>query len=219
MTYINDKGFFLQQENVIGVRFTAPVSPRSNMPHAFHPLTIAGLRGKVVLVQFCTYTCINWRRTLPYMKRWPSEYGPQGLQIIGVHTPRVRVRTHSIERREGDPQAGCTLPKLPRTTITKLGKRWRIGPGHRLPFGRPWTDSSFSRWRRILPGDRGCHSGSPQSGTHRLAGTSSGQCRSIPHWHTRNRISASHAPGSHAVAVAGRGNLLLRPAQRSQVDQ
>ncbi len=51
------------------------------------PLTIAGLRGKVVMVEFCTYTCINWRRTLPYVHRWHSEYGPQGLQIIGVHTP------------------------------------------------------------------------------------------------------------------------------------
>jgi hypothetical protein len=51
------------------------------------PLSIAGLRGKVVLVEFCTYTCINWRRTLPYVNRWHSEYGPQGLQIIGVHTP------------------------------------------------------------------------------------------------------------------------------------
>ena len=51
------------------------------------PLTMAGLRGKVVLVEFCTYTCINWRRTLPYVHRWHSEYGPQGLQIIGVHTP------------------------------------------------------------------------------------------------------------------------------------
>jgi hypothetical protein len=51
------------------------------------PLTIAGTRGKVVLVEFCTYTCINWRRTLPYVNRWYSEYGPQGLQIIGIHTP------------------------------------------------------------------------------------------------------------------------------------
>ena len=51
------------------------------------PLTMAELRGNVVLVEFCTYTCINWRRTLPYVHRWHSEYGPQGLQIIGVHTP------------------------------------------------------------------------------------------------------------------------------------
>jgi hypothetical protein len=67
------------------------------------PLTIAGLRGKAVLVEFCTYTCINWRRTLPYVNRWYSEYGPQGLQIIGVHTPefgfeRVRPNVESAIR-------------------------------------------------------------------------------------------------------------------------
>src|SRR3954451_10023341 len=59
---------------------------------------MAGLRGKVVLVQFCTYTCINWRRTLPYIKRWHSHHGPQGLQIIGVHTPEFgfeRDRAHA----------------------------------------------------------------------------------------------------------------------------
>jgi thiol-disulfide isomerase/thioredoxin len=51
------------------------------------PLKMAGLRGKVVLVEFGTYTCINWRRTLPYVSRWHSEYGAQGLQIICIHTP------------------------------------------------------------------------------------------------------------------------------------
>ncbi len=68
-----------------------PTSPELVRPDGWlnteRPLTIAGLRGKVVLVEFCTYTCINWRRTLPYVNRWYSEYGPQGLQIIGIHTP------------------------------------------------------------------------------------------------------------------------------------
>ena len=51
------------------------------------PVTLAGLRGKVVLVNFWTYSCINCRRTIPYLKRWHAEYGPQGLQVIGIHTP------------------------------------------------------------------------------------------------------------------------------------
>ena len=45
------------------------------------PLTMAGLRGKVALVEFGTYTCINWRRTLPYVNRWHADYGAQGLQV------------------------------------------------------------------------------------------------------------------------------------------
>ena len=51
------------------------------------PLTTAGLHGKVVLVDFWTYTCINWRRTLPYVSAWAEKYKAQGLVVIGVHTP------------------------------------------------------------------------------------------------------------------------------------
>ncbi|MEM2138268.1 MAG: redoxin domain-containing protein, partial [Candidatus Anstonellaceae archaeon] len=50
-------------------------------------LTIASLRGKVVLVDFWTYTCINCIRTLPYLESWHEKYAKDGLVIIGVHTP------------------------------------------------------------------------------------------------------------------------------------
>lgn len=51
------------------------------------PLTLAGLRGKVVLLDFWTYSCINCLRTLPHINRWAEQYGPQGLVVVGVHTP------------------------------------------------------------------------------------------------------------------------------------
>ena len=51
------------------------------------PLTANFLRGKVVLVQFCTYTCINWLRTLPFVRAWAEKYKGQGLAVVGVHTP------------------------------------------------------------------------------------------------------------------------------------
>jgi thiol-disulfide isomerase/thioredoxin len=51
------------------------------------PLTAAGLRGKVVLIDFWTYSCINWRRTLPYVRAWAEKYKDQGLVVIGVHSP------------------------------------------------------------------------------------------------------------------------------------
>src|SRR6184192_359631 len=51
------------------------------------PLTAEGLRGKVVLVDFWTYTCINWLRTLPYVRAWAEKYQGRGLVVIGVHTP------------------------------------------------------------------------------------------------------------------------------------
>ena len=51
------------------------------------PLTQVDLNGKVVLVNFWTYTCVNWRRTLPYVRAWAEKYGGHGLVVIGVHTP------------------------------------------------------------------------------------------------------------------------------------
>ena len=51
------------------------------------PLTAGPLRGKVALVQFCAYTCINWLRTLPYVRAWAEKYRGQGLVVVGVHTP------------------------------------------------------------------------------------------------------------------------------------
>jgi thiol-disulfide isomerase/thioredoxin len=51
------------------------------------PLTPDGLRGKVVLVDFWTYTCINWLRTLGYVRAWAEKYEEQGLVVVGVHTP------------------------------------------------------------------------------------------------------------------------------------
>ncbi len=51
------------------------------------PLTPDGLRGRVVAVDFWTYTCVNWLRTLPYVRAWASKYRAAGLTVVGVHTP------------------------------------------------------------------------------------------------------------------------------------
>jgi thiol-disulfide isomerase/thioredoxin len=51
------------------------------------PLTPEGLRGRIVLVDFWTYTCVNWLRTLPYVRAWAAKYRDDGLTVIGVHTP------------------------------------------------------------------------------------------------------------------------------------
>jgi thiol-disulfide isomerase/thioredoxin len=51
------------------------------------PLTPEGLRDRVVLVDFWTYTCVNWLRTLPYVRAWAAKYAAAGLTIVGVHTP------------------------------------------------------------------------------------------------------------------------------------
>jgi thiol-disulfide isomerase/thioredoxin len=51
------------------------------------PLTPEALRGRVVLVDFWTYTCVNWLRTLPYVRAWAGKYAVAGLTVVGVHTP------------------------------------------------------------------------------------------------------------------------------------
>ena len=60
------------------------------------PLTVADLGGRVVLVQFWTYTCINWLRTLPYVRAWADKYQDHGLVVLGVHTPEFDVE-HDLD--------------------------------------------------------------------------------------------------------------------------
>jgi len=76
-----------------GDESTLPVEGRlASFEHATgwlntQPLTPAGLRGRVVAVDFWTYTCVNWLRTLPYLRAWDAKYRDHGLTIVGVHTP------------------------------------------------------------------------------------------------------------------------------------
>jgi thiol-disulfide isomerase/thioredoxin len=60
------------------------------------PLTAADLRGRVVLVNFWTYTCINWLRTLAFLRAWAEKYQDHGLTVIGVHTPEFDVE-HDLD--------------------------------------------------------------------------------------------------------------------------
>jgi len=60
------------------------------------PLSAADLRGKVVLIDFWTYTCINWLRTLPYVRAWAEKYRDHGVVVIGVHTPEFPFE-HDLE--------------------------------------------------------------------------------------------------------------------------
>src|SRR4051812_42596239 len=59
------------------------------------PLTAESLRGKVVLVDFWTYSCINCLRTLPYVRAWAQKYRAQGLVVLGVHTPEFDFERNS----------------------------------------------------------------------------------------------------------------------------
>src|SRR3954467_4503711 len=64
------------------------------------PLTASGLRGNVVLVDFWTFTCINWLRTLPYVRAWAEKYKDHGLVVLGVHTPEFTIEKNVDNIRE-----------------------------------------------------------------------------------------------------------------------
>jgi thioredoxin family protein len=61
------------------------------------PLTPEGLRGKVVLVEFCTFSCVNWLRTVPYVRGWDERYRDDGLVVIGAHTPEFQFE-HDVDK-------------------------------------------------------------------------------------------------------------------------
>jgi len=74
------------------------------------PLSLAGLRGRVVLVDFWTYTCINCIRTLPYIEAWYRRYRRDGFTVVGVHTPEFPFerKASNVQRAIGD--YGLTYP-------------------------------------------------------------------------------------------------------------
>jgi thiol-disulfide isomerase/thioredoxin len=74
------------------------------------PLTPAGLRGKVVLVDFWTYTCINWLRSLPYVRAWAEKYKDQGLVVIGVHAPEFAFEKNLANVRRAATQMRVDYP-------------------------------------------------------------------------------------------------------------
>ena len=106
------------------------------------PLTEADLLGHVVLVDFWTYSCINWLRTLPYLRAWSEKYKPQGLVTIGVHSPEFpfehdidNVRRAAHDQRvdypvvlDSDFTISGALSTItigrPRTSSTRTGPRW-----------------------------------------------------------------------------------------------
>jgi cytochrome c biogenesis protein CcdA/thiol-disulfide isomerase/thioredoxin len=85
------------------------------------PESIAGYRGKVVLVDFWTYSCINCLRTLPHLKAWDSAYRAAGLRIVGIHSPEF-----AFEH----------VPGNVRSAVKRLGLRYPVG-----------LDNDFATWR------------------------------------------------------------------------
>jgi thiol-disulfide isomerase/thioredoxin len=74
------------------------------------PLSFRQLRGRVVLVDFWDYTCVNCIRTLPYIQAWHERYGGKGLTVIGVHTPEFTFAQYESNVERGVREFGLTYP-------------------------------------------------------------------------------------------------------------
>lgn len=74
------------------------------------PVTMNGLRGKVVLVQFWTYSCINCLRTLPYVTKWYDKYRDKGFVVVGVHTPEFAFEKETANVEAAVKRLGIVYP-------------------------------------------------------------------------------------------------------------
>ena len=86
------------------------------------PLVLSQLRGKVVLIDFWTYSCINCLRTLPHLKAWYATYHKDGFVIIGVHTPEFAFEHVSSNVRSAVKRLGITLSGRPGQSLQDVGR-------------------------------------------------------------------------------------------------
>ncbi len=143
------------------------------------PLTLADLRGKVVLVDFWTYSCINCLRTLPNTKSWWKEYGPDHFVLIGVHAPEFAFEKDTANVEKALEQFGITYPVAQDNDFSTWNayhnEYWPAeylidAKGHiRLAhFGEGHYDEMDAAIRQLL-----AEAGYPAQGEASLVGTSS----------------------------------------------
>jgi thiol-disulfide isomerase/thioredoxin len=92
------------------------------------PVTLSGLRGRVVLVDFWTYSCINCRRTVPYLNRWQDDYAPRGFEVVGIHTPEF-----GFEHQRSDVAA----------VVAALGIRFPVGQDNDYRTWQAWGNEAW----------------------------------------------------------------------------
>jgi thiol-disulfide isomerase/thioredoxin len=93
------------------------------------PLTAAGLRGSVVLVDIWTYSCVNWLRTLPYVRAWHERYRDRGLVVVGVHAPEFGFEHDLDNVRRATSELGVGYPVV----IDNDFSIWRSLDNHYWP--------------------------------------------------------------------------------------
>jgi thiol-disulfide isomerase/thioredoxin len=93
------------------------------------PLTPAGLQGRVVLIDFGTYTCINWLRTLPHIRAWAERYREHGLVVVGIQTPEFEFERNLDSVRREVKARGIDWP----VAVDNDYEIWRAFSNHYWP--------------------------------------------------------------------------------------
>ncbi|MFL5200201.1 MAG: redoxin family protein, partial [Microvirga sp.] len=93
------------------------------------PLTADALRGRVVLVDFWTYSCVNWLRTLPYVSAWDERYRDAGLTVVGAHAPEFGFEHELDNVRRATRELGVAFPVV----IDNDFRIWRSFDNHYWP--------------------------------------------------------------------------------------
>lgn len=93
------------------------------------PLSLEALKGKVVIIDFWTYSCINCQRTLPYLKQWHKKYADKGLVIIGVHAPEFEFEKSEKNVRKAVEDFGLEYPIMQDNNFAT----WRAYENHYWP--------------------------------------------------------------------------------------
>ena len=108
-----------------------PLSALDRAPVWLHsePLTAEGLRGRVVLVDFWTYSCVNWLRTLPYVRAWDATYRDRGLVVVGAHAPEFGFEHDLDNVRRACAELGVGYPVV----IDNDFAIWRAFDNHYWP--------------------------------------------------------------------------------------
>ena len=141
------------------------------------PLTMASLRGKVVLVDFWTYSCINCIRTLPYVTKWYEKYKDQGFVVVGVHTPEFEFEKKESNVREALVRHQITYPvAMDNDYATWQAYHNRYWPAHYLidregnirqtHFGEGGYDETEQAIQDLLGGTKATEINNPQYETY-----------------------------------------------------
>ena len=113
------------------------------------PLTLAQLKGKVVVIDFWTYSCINCQRTLPYLKDWYKKYQDKGLVIIGVHAPEFEFEKSEKNLTQAVAEFGLSYPIVQDNAFAT----WRAYNNHYWPAKYFIDKDGFVRYSHFGEGD------------------------------------------------------------------